>query len=154
MRRLRTATTDKHATAHEQYYVTAYFSRVILRLRWVVKLFLVVATTENILLAFCRFGYPRISSFRLSLSLSLQSNSLELEGNKICNMCLFSAQIYDLTTNHLEIMTTIVVLLQEEFDVALASVLQFMRCHVFSRKRKKRWNHGSSVSLRGFLRLF
>lgn len=83
--------TDKHAIAHEQRHVTAYFSRVILGLRWVVQLFRVASTTENILLTFCRFAYPRISFFSCK---SLQSNSLELEGSKICNLCLFSAQIY------------------------------------------------------------
>ena len=54
IRRLRTTTTDKHATAHDQNHVTVHFSRVVLRLRWVVELFRVVATTENILLVFCR----------------------------------------------------------------------------------------------------
>ena len=54
IRRLRTTTTDKHTTAHDQNHVTVHFSRVVLRLRWVVELFRVVATTENILLVFCR----------------------------------------------------------------------------------------------------
>ena len=62
--RLRTTTTVKHATAHDQNHVTVHFSRVVLQLRWVVELFRVVATTENILLAFCRLGNSRISSFR------------------------------------------------------------------------------------------
>ena len=57
-------TKDKHATAHDQNHVTVHFSRVVQRLRWVVELFRVVATTENILLAFCRLGNSRISSFR------------------------------------------------------------------------------------------
>ena len=61
IRRLRTTTTVKHAIAHDQNQVTVHFSRVVLRLRWVVELFLVVATTENILLAFCRLGNSRIS---------------------------------------------------------------------------------------------
>ena len=33
IRRLRTTTTDKHATAHDQNHVTVHFSRVVLRLR-------------------------------------------------------------------------------------------------------------------------
>ena len=40
------------------------FPRLVLRLRWVVQMFRVVASTENILLAFCRLGNSRISSFR------------------------------------------------------------------------------------------
>ena len=63
IRRLRTTTTDKHATAHDQNHVTVHFSPVVLRLRWVVELFRVVGTTENILLVFCRLGNSRISSF-------------------------------------------------------------------------------------------
>ena len=54
----------KHATAHGQNHVTVHFSRVVLRLRWVVELFRVVATTENILLVICRLGDSKISSFR------------------------------------------------------------------------------------------
>ena len=54
----------KHATEHDQNHVTVHFSRVVLRLRWVVELFRVVGTTENILLVFCRLGNSRISSFR------------------------------------------------------------------------------------------
>ena len=64
IRRLRTTTTVKHATAHDQNLVTIHFSRVVVRLRWVVELFRVVGTTENILLVFCRLGNSRISSFR------------------------------------------------------------------------------------------
>ena len=64
IRRLRTTTTDKRATAHVQNHVTVHFSRVVQRLRWVGELFCVVATTEKILLAFCRLGNSRISSFR------------------------------------------------------------------------------------------
>ena len=64
IRRLRTTTTVKHATAHNQNHVTVHFSRVVLQLRWVVELFRVVGTTENILLVFCRLGNSRISSFR------------------------------------------------------------------------------------------
>ena len=64
IRWLRTTTTDKHATAHDQNHVTVHFSRVVLRLRWVVELFRVVGTKENILLVFCRLGNSRISSFR------------------------------------------------------------------------------------------
>ena len=63
IRRLRTTATDKYATAHDQNHVTVHFSRVVLRLRWVVELFRVVGTTENILLVFCRLGDSRISSF-------------------------------------------------------------------------------------------
>ena len=37
IRRLRTTTTVKHATAHDQNHVTVHFSRVALRLRWVVS---------------------------------------------------------------------------------------------------------------------
>ena len=33
IRRLRTTTAVKHATAHDQNHVTVYFSRVVLRLR-------------------------------------------------------------------------------------------------------------------------
>ena len=33
IRRLRTTTTDKHATTHDQNHVTVRFSRVVLRLR-------------------------------------------------------------------------------------------------------------------------
>ena len=62
--RLRTTATVKHATAHDLNHVTVHFSRVVLRLRWVVELFHVVGTTENILLVFCRLGNSRISSFR------------------------------------------------------------------------------------------
>ena len=47
IRRLRTTTTVKHATAYDQNHVTVHFFRVVLRLRWVVELFRVVATTEN-----------------------------------------------------------------------------------------------------------
>ena len=64
IRRLRTTATVKHATAHDQNHVTVHFSRVVLRLRWVVELFRVVGTTENILLVFCRLGSSRISPFR------------------------------------------------------------------------------------------
>ena len=64
IRRLRTTATDKYATTHDQNHVTVHFSRVVLRLRWVVELFRVVGTTENILLVFCRLGNSRISSFR------------------------------------------------------------------------------------------
>ena len=64
IRRLRTTTTIKHATAHDQNHLTVHFSRVVPQLRWVVELFRVVATTEIILLAFCRLGNSRISSFR------------------------------------------------------------------------------------------
>ena len=70
IRRLRTTATDKHDTAHDQNHVTAHFSRVALRLRWVVELFRVVGTTENILLVFCRLGNSRISSFRKKVALS------------------------------------------------------------------------------------
>ena len=61
---LRTTTTVKHASTHDQNHVTDHFSCVLLRIRWVVELFRVVATTENILLAFCRLVNSRISSFR------------------------------------------------------------------------------------------
>ena len=64
IRRLRTTTTVKPATAHDQNHVTVHFSHVVLRPRWVVELFRVVGTTENILLLFCRLGNSRISSFR------------------------------------------------------------------------------------------
>ena len=69
--RLRTTATDKLATAHDQNHVTVHFSRVVLRLRWVVELFRVVGTTENILLVFCRLGNSRISSFRKKGSICL-----------------------------------------------------------------------------------
>ena len=61
---LRTTTMEKHATAHDQNHVTVHFSRVVQRLRWVVELFRVVGTTENILVVFCRLGNSKISSFR------------------------------------------------------------------------------------------
>ena len=77
IRRLRTTTTVKHATAHDQNHVTVHFSCVVLRLRWVVKLFRVVGTTENILLVFCRLGNSRISSFRKK---SFQFTCLKWEG--------------------------------------------------------------------------
>ena len=64
IRRLRTTATDKYATAHDHNHVTVHFSRVVLRLRWVVELFRAVGTTENILLVFCHLGNSRISSFR------------------------------------------------------------------------------------------
>ena len=60
----RLRTTVKDATAHDPNHVIVHFSCVVLRLRWVVELFRVVGTTENILLAFCRLGNSRISSFR------------------------------------------------------------------------------------------
>ena len=63
IRRLRTTTTVKHATGHDQNHVTVNFFHVVLRLRWVVELFRVVGTTENTLLVFCRLGNSRISSF-------------------------------------------------------------------------------------------
>ena len=44
--------------------MTVHFPRVVQRLRRVVELFRVVATTENILLVFSRLGNSRISSFR------------------------------------------------------------------------------------------
>ena len=77
IRRLRTTATDKHATAHD------HFSRVALRLRWVVELFRVVRTTENILLVFCRLGNS-----------SFQFTCFKWEGSEICNLCQISAQIY------------------------------------------------------------
>ena len=64
IRRLRTTTMVKHATAHDQNHVTVHFSHIVLRLRWVVELFRVVGTTKNILLVFCSLGNSRISSFR------------------------------------------------------------------------------------------
>ena len=64
IRRLRTTTTVKHATAHGQNHVTVHFSRVVQRLRWVVELFRVVAHTENILLVFPRLGNSRTFPFR------------------------------------------------------------------------------------------
>ena len=64
IQRLRTTATDKYATAHDQNHMTVHFSHVVLRLRWVVELFRVVGTTENVLLVFCRLGNSRISSFR------------------------------------------------------------------------------------------
>ena len=67
IRLLQTTTTVKQATAHDQNHVTVYFSCVVLRLWWVVELFRVVATTDNILLVFCRLGNSIISSFRKKL---------------------------------------------------------------------------------------
>ena len=64
---LRTTTTVKHATVHDQNHVTVHFSRIVLRMRYIVELFRVVATTENILLVFSRLGNSRISSFRFNL---------------------------------------------------------------------------------------
>ena len=88
IRRLRTTATDKYATAHDQNHVTVHFSRVVWRLRWVVELFRVVATTENILLVFCRLGNSRISSFRRNVFNSPG------KGSEICKLCRISAQIY------------------------------------------------------------
>ena len=61
IRRLWTTATDKYATVHDQNHVTVHFSRVVLRLRWVVELFHVVGTTENVLLVFCRLGHYGIA---------------------------------------------------------------------------------------------
>ena len=61
---LRTTTSVKLTTAHDQNHVTVHCSYVVLPLRWVVELFHVVATTENILFAFCCVGNSRILSFR------------------------------------------------------------------------------------------
>ena len=71
IRRLRTTATDIPATAHDQNHVTVHFSRVALQLRWVVELFRVVGTTENILLVFCRLSNSRISSFLKKFSIHL-----------------------------------------------------------------------------------
>ena len=71
IRRLRTTATDKYATAHDQNHVTVHFSRVVLRLRWVVELFRVVGTTENIFRVFFRLSNSRISSFRKKFSIHL-----------------------------------------------------------------------------------
>ena len=87
IRRLRTTTTVKHATAHDQNHVIIHFFRVVLRLRWVVELFRVVGTTENILLVFCRLGNSRISSFRKK---SFQSTCFKREGSEIGKLCLIS----------------------------------------------------------------
>ena len=54
--RLRTTTTVKHATAHDQKHVTVPFSRLVVRLRWVVELLRVGA--------FCRLASSRIWFFR------------------------------------------------------------------------------------------
>ena len=88
---LRTTTTVKHDSTHDQNHVTDHFSCVLLRIRWVVELFRVVATTENILLAFCRLVNSRISSFRKK---SFQFTCFKWEGSEICKLCLISAQIY------------------------------------------------------------
>ena len=55
MWRLWSTKTVKHATAHDQYYVTVHFSCVVPGLRWVVEMFRVVATAEKIFLVFCAF---------------------------------------------------------------------------------------------------
>ena len=96
-------TTVKHATAHDQNHVTVHFSRLVLRLRRVVELFRVVATTKNILLAFCRLGNYRISSFckkKVFNSPALSEN----EGNMsvVSNFCsdLRTLLIY---SNHLKL---------------------------------------------------
>ena len=91
---------DKHAIAHDQYQVTVHFSLACSpsAMRWVVKLFRPVATTEYILIAFSRFSNPRISFFRLTV---LQSTCFDWAGSKICNLFLLSAQIYSLYSNHL-----------------------------------------------------
>ena len=91
IRRPRTTATDKYATAHDQNHVTVHFSRVVMRLRWVVELFRVVGTTENILLVFCRLGSSRISPFRKK---SFQFTCFKSEESEICKLCLISAQIY------------------------------------------------------------
>ena len=80
IRRLRTTATDKYATAHDQNHVTVHFSRVVLRLRWVVELFRVVGTTEDILLVLCRPGNSIISSFRKK---SFQFTCFKWRGSKI-----------------------------------------------------------------------
>ena len=82
--------TVKDATAHVQNHVTIHFSGVVLRLPWVVELFRVGATTENILPAFCRLGNSRIWSFRKKLF----NSPVTWEGSQICKLCPISAQIY------------------------------------------------------------
>ena len=84
IRRLRTTTTVKHATAYDQNHVTVHFSCVVLRLRWVVELFRVVGTTEDILLVFCRLGNSRISSFHKK---SFQFTCFKWEGSEIWKFC-------------------------------------------------------------------
>ena len=55
----------KDATAHDQDYVPVhFFTRSPAPTVSCFELFHVVGTTENILLAFCRLGNVRISSFR------------------------------------------------------------------------------------------
>ena len=60
----KTHNTQRAATAHDQNHVTVHFSCVVLQLWWVVELFHVVGTTENILLIFCHLGNSRILSLR------------------------------------------------------------------------------------------
>ena len=93
--RLRTTTTVKHATAHDQTHVTVHFSRLVARLRWIVELLRVGATSENILLAFCRLASSRIWFFRKK---SFQFTCFKWEGCEICRLCLISAQIYAFNT--------------------------------------------------------
>ena len=87
---LRTMTTVKHATAHDQNHVTVHSFRLVVRLRWVVELFRVGATTENILPPFCRLGDSRIWSFRKKRF----NSPVKWEGSEICKLCPISAQIY------------------------------------------------------------
>ena len=65
--------------------MTVHFSCVVLRLRWIVELFRVVATTEKILLAFCRLGNSRISSF---LKKKFSIHLLWVKGKRKCKLCL------------------------------------------------------------------
>ena len=81
MWRLWSTITDKYATAHDQYYVTVHFSCVVPGLSWVVEMFRVVATAENILLLFC--------PFRLSLGPYYRNNE-KLFGERSVKCAYFS----------------------------------------------------------------
>ena len=60
----------KQATAHDQNHVTVHFSHAVLPLHCVGELFCVVATMENILLAFFCLSSSRILSFHKKVFIS------------------------------------------------------------------------------------
>ena len=100
---LRTTTTVKHATAHAQNHVTVHSFRLVVRLRWLVELLRVGATTENIFLAFCRLGNSRIWSFRKKVF----NSPVKWDWSEICKLCLICAQIYSFNVlEPLKVVTT------------------------------------------------
>ena len=124
-----------------QYEKLVHFSRVVLRLQWVVELFRVVGTTENILLVFCRLGDSRISSFRKK---SFQFTCFKWEGSEICKLCLISSQIY--AFNPLEPLQVVT-----NFYLKLSSYLNKLSCLYaeFRLTAEEKRNHaGNLLSLR------